>query len=103
MLRNVPGDPLRHFGQVSRYIPEHELARLMQAIHALSCPYQRAALLIARRRGARRDEIVRLSIDCLDSYPDGTPRLRLPTVKTSQARMLPIHRQAADALRLLQE
>src|SRR5260370_17875842 len=85
--------------RVPRYIPEQELARLMQAIRALSCPYQRAALLIARWSGARRDEIVRLSIDCLDSYPDGTPRLRLPTGKTYQERMVPIHREAAKAIR----
>jgi len=89
--------------RVPRYIPEHELVRLMQAIRALSCPYQRAALLIARWSGARRDEIVRLSIDCLDSYPDGTPRLRLPTGKTYKERMVPIHREAAEAIRVLQE
>lgn len=88
--------------RVPRYIPEQELARLMQAIRALACPYQRAALLIARWSGARRDEIVRLSLDCLDSYPDGTPRLRLPTGKTYQERMVPIHREAAEAIRVLQ-
>src|SRR5207247_4679654 len=44
---DLPKAPQR----VPRYIPEHELARLMQAIRALSCPYQRAALLIARWSG----------------------------------------------------
>jgi hypothetical protein len=33
--------------RVPRYVPEEELARLMPAIRALTCPYQRAALLIA--------------------------------------------------------
>lgn len=33
---------------IPRYIPQEELAQLMPAIRALDCPYQRAALLIAR-------------------------------------------------------
>jgi integrase len=41
-------------------------------------PYQRAALLVARWSGARRGEICRLAVDCLDVYPDGTARLRIP-------------------------
>jgi hypothetical protein len=37
--------------------------------------YQRAALIVARWSGARRDEIRRLAVDCLDSGPDGaSPR-----------------------------
>jgi integrase len=63
--------------RLPRSIPDQELDRLMAAIRALECPYQRAALLIARWCGARREEIQRLSVDCLDSYPDGTPRLRI--------------------------
>ncbi|MGI9060493.1 MAG: tyrosine-type recombinase/integrase [Ktedonobacteraceae bacterium] len=88
--------------RVPRYIPEDELARLMTAIRALSCPYQRAALLIARWSGARRDEIRRLSIDCLDTYPDGTPRLRIPAGKTKRERMIPLHEEAAAAIREMQ-
>ena len=71
----------------------------MTAIHALDCPYQRAALLIARWSGARRGEIRRLALDCLDAYPDGTPRLRLPVGKTRRERMIPLHDDAAVALR----
>src|SRR6266568_7186779 len=80
---DVPGRPLLGPGdlpkmpeRVPRYIPADELTRLMEAIRALECPYQRAALLIARWSGARRDEIRRLAVDCLDQYPDGTARLR---------------------------
>src|SRR3989449_10826071 len=81
----VPDRPLLGSGdlpkipaRVPRYIPEDELARLMPAIGSLTCPYQRAALLIARWSGARREGICRLSIDWLDSYADGTPRVRIP-------------------------
>lgn len=43
------------------------------AVRKLPCPFQRAALLMARWSGARRGEIRRLELGCLDSYPDGTP------------------------------
>jgi len=64
-----------------RFIPDHELAKLMTAVEQLSNPYQRAALIVARWSGARRDEIRRLAVDCLDTYPDGHPRLRIPVGK----------------------
>jgi hypothetical protein len=51
----------------------------MVAIRALPCPYRRTALLVARWSGARREEIRRLTLDCLDRYPDGTARLRVPS------------------------
>jgi len=94
----LPKRPLR----IPRYIPEPELERLMGATRALDCPYQQAALLIARWSGARRGEIRRLEVDCLDSYPDGTPRLRIPAGKTYQERVIPIHEEAAAAIRTLQ-
>jgi site-specific recombinase XerD len=84
-----------------RYIPQEELDRLMPEIRALDCPYQRAALLIARWCGARREEIGRLSVDCLDSYPDGTPRLRIPAGKTKRERIVPLNEEAAEAIRYL--
>ena len=87
---------------IPRYIPQQELDQLMPAIRALECPYQRAALLIARWCGARREEIQRLSVDCLDSYPDGTPRLRIPAGKTKRERIVPLNEEAASAIRLLQ-
>jgi integrase len=93
--RDMPRTPKR----IPRYIPADELARLMVAIADLPCPYQRAALLIARWSGARRGEICRLAVDCLDAYPNGTPRLRLPAGKTLKERMVPLHEEAADALR----
>ncbi|ONK14321.1 Tyrosine recombinase XerD [Streptomyces sp. MP131-18] len=37
----------------------------------------------------------------LDAYPDGYPRLRIPVGKTYTERMVPLHPQAADALREL--
>jgi integrase len=102
----VPGRPLLGVGdmpkiseRVPRYIPEEELGRLMAAVRALPCPYQRAALLVARWSGARRDEIRRLEVDCLDSYPDGTPRLRIPAGKTKKERVVPLNEEAAEAVR----
>jgi site-specific recombinase XerD len=95
---DLPKTPLR----VPRYIPADELSRLMQAIRALECPFQRAALLIARWSGARRDEIRRLAEYCLDRYPDGTARLRIPAGKTKRERMVPLNDEAAEAIRLVQ-
>jgi integrase len=102
---DVPGRALISIGdapkapqRVPRFIPDHELDQLMPIIEAISCPFQRAALLAARWSGARRGEIRRLPLDCLDRYPDGTPRLRLPAGKTYKERMVPIHQDAADAL-----
>ena len=88
--------------RVPRYIPEHELDQLMPAIRALECPYQRAALLVARWSGARREEIQRLPFDCLDTYPDGTPRLHVPAGKTKRERLVPLNQEAADAICVLQ-
>jgi site-specific recombinase XerD len=106
---DVPKRPLLQYGdlpqlpqRVPRYIPKNELDRLMTAIRALDCPYQRTALLIARWSGARRDEIHRLSIDCLDSYPDGMPRLRIPASKTRCERLIPLNQEAAEAIHTLQ-
>jgi hypothetical protein len=74
----------------------------MAAIRALSCPYQRGALLITRWSGARRGEVQRLNLDCLDAYPDGTPRLRIPVGKGKSERLVPLHEEAASAIRELQ-
>jgi len=84
-----------------RFIPDHELAALMSAVDQLANPYQRAALIVARWSGARRDEIRRLAVDCLDTYPDGHPRLRIPVGKGYAERSIPLHPQAADALQPL--
>ncbi|WP_459575120.1 tyrosine-type recombinase/integrase [Cupriavidus sp. 8B] len=105
---DTPGRPLLGIGdlpkmpvRVPRFIPADELARLMVAVGNLECPYQRTALLIARWTGARKGEIQRLSVDCLDSYPDGTARLRLPAGKTFRERVVPLHEEAAIELRKL--
>jgi len=102
---DVPGRPLlgprdapKHPARVPRFIPEGELAQLMAAIAQLECPFQRAALLVARWSGARRGEIQRLALDCLDAYPDGTARLRIPAGKTYRERIVPLHEEAAAAL-----
>jgi integrase len=94
-----PGDTPRRPQRVPRFIPADELARLMTVVQTLACPYQRAALLVARWSGARKGEIRRLAVDCLDAYPDGTPRLRVPVGKTRRERMVPLHDDAAAALR----
>jgi len=95
---DIPKLPQR----IPRYIPEDQLERLMAALPTLDCPYQQAALLIARWSGARRGEIRRLEVDCLDAYPDGTPRLRIPAGKTYQERLVPITEEAAEVIRGLQ-
>ena len=92
--RELPGGTTR----VPRYIPDPELARMMEAVRALPCPFRRAAILVARWSGARRGEIVRLTTDCIDNYPDGTARLRIPAGKTGRERVVPLHDEAADAL-----
>jgi integrase len=106
---DVPSRPLLGIGDiprrpqcVPRYIPEDELTRVMTAVRALESPYQRAALLIARWCGARRNEIRHLPIDCLDRYADGTARLRIPAGKLRRERVVPLNEEAADAIRLLQ-
>ncbi len=96
---DMPKRPIR----LPRFIPEEELTRLMRAIEEIDCPYQRAALLVARWSGARRDEMRRLALDCLDAYPDGTPRLRLPVGKTRRERMVPVHDEAAAALQAVMD
>ena len=92
--RDAPKLPQR----IPRFIPDHELDLVMPVINEITCPFQRAALLVARWSGARRDEIRHLPLDCLDHYPDGTPRLRLPGRKTYKERMVPLHQDAGDAL-----
>jgi integrase len=96
--RDLPKRPKR----IPRFIPADQPARLMAAVRALSCPYQRGALLIARWSGARRGEVQRLDLDCLDAYPDGTPRLRIPVGKGKSERLVPLHEEAAAAIRELQ-
>src|SRR6266508_75421 len=91
-------DVPRAIQRVPRYIPEHQLEPLMAAIRAVECPLQRCALLVARWSGARRGEIRRLHLDCLDAYPDGTPRLRLAAGKALKERTVPVHPEAADAI-----
>lgn len=61
----------------------------MDAVEELEDPHQRAALLLLRWSGARRGEIARLTLNCLDAYPDGYPRLRIPVGKTYAERMVP--------------
>jgi len=87
--------------RLPRFIPRDELDRLMTAIEELEDPYQRTALVLMRWSGARKGEVRRLTVDCLDAYPDGYPRLRIPVGKTYTERMIPLHPQAADALREL--
>jgi integrase len=89
--------PLR-IQRVPRFIPAHQLDPVMERIRALECPLQRGALLTARWSGARRSEIRKLHLDCLDAYPDGTPRLRLAAGKSLRERSVPVHEEAAQAI-----
>jgi integrase len=105
---DVPGRPLLGRADfpklplpLPRFIPRAELDRLIVAIADLDNPHQRTALLLLRWSGARRGEIARLTLDCLDTYLDGHPRSRIPVGKTYTERMVPLHPQAADPLRQL--
>lgn len=107
---DMPGRPLLMNGDlpkityaVPRFIPDDQLAVLMDAIRVMECPFQRAALLIARWSGARRSEIRMLDLDCLDAYPDGTPRLRVAASKNYAERTVPLADEAAEAIRTLQQ
>ncbi len=88
--------------RIPRFIPADQLERIMRAIRKLSCRYQRTALIVARWSGARRGEIRDPDSDCLDRFQDGTPRLRIPAGKTGAERLIPLHEEAADAIRELQ-
>jgi integrase len=103
---DVPARPLitradmpHRIQRVPRFIPAHQLDPVMERIRALECPLQRCALLAARWSGARRTEIRKLHLDCLDAYPDGTPRLRLAAGKSLRERAVPVHEEAAQAIR----
>lgn len=97
--RDLPKRPKR----IPRYIPAEQLDKLLPAVRDLVCPFQRAALIIARWSGARRSEIRNLDLDCLDAYPDGTARLRIPVGKGKRERLVPLHEEAAAAIRELQQ
>jgi integrase len=97
--RDLPKRPKR----IPRYIPADQLNCLMREVHRLDCPYQRTALIVARWSGARRGEIRSLDLDCLDTYPEGTPRLRIPVGKGKTERLVPLHEEAATAIRALQQ
>jgi integrase len=107
---DMPARPLithadmpRRIQRVPRFIPEHQLDPVMERIRALECPLQRCALLTAPWSGGRRGEIRKLLLDCLDAYPDGTPRLRLAAGKAQRERTVPVHEEAAHAIRGLVE
>lgn len=96
-VRDVP----KMVTRVPRWIPANELEPLLDAIRDLECSLQRCALLVARWSGARRGEIRKLEVDCLDAYPDGTPRLRLQIGKSKKERVIPLHEEAAAEVRAL--
>lgn len=103
---DVPGRPLltrrdtpHRTKTLPRFVPRHELDAIMDAAKDLPDPAQRAALLLLRWSGARRDEIRRLSCDALDHDAAGNPRLRLPVGKGHSERIVPLHPDAAAALR----
>lgn len=103
---DVPERPLlssadipKRVAPLPRFIPDEQLPKIHKAICELTDPYAKAALLVARWVGPRRSEIRRLDLDCLDTYQDGYPRLRIPAGKTYTERSVPLHPEAAEALR----
>jgi len=97
----ITSDVPRTVERVPRFIPDEELDPLMEGIRALPDPLQRTALLLARWSGARSGEIRKLELGCLDTYPDGTHRLRLAAGKSGKERVVPLHPEAADAVQSL--
>jgi integrase len=101
----VPGRPLlgssdvpKIPARVPRFIPAEELDRLMTAIARLDCPYQRlpcgwpVGVVPVRARSAGWPPTVWTATPT-------APALRLPAGKTYRERMVPLHEQAAQALR----
>jgi hypothetical protein len=78
---------------VPRFIPDDELKVLMDAVRAIECPFQRAALLIARWSGARRSEIRMLDLNCLDAYPTAHPGCDYPPARTTPSARCRSHRK----------
>lgn len=97
------GDIPKIAKSLPRYLTPADLDSLMAAVRQLPDPHQRAAVLLARWSGARRDEVRRLTVDCLDASPYGHPRLHIPVGKGYTERSIPLHPEAADALRPLIE
>jgi integrase len=98
--------PRRHPEDPQATAPVHPRPRARQAhdsARAVAQPQSAGGGIVARWSGARRDEIRRLAVDCLDTYPDGHPRLRIPVGKGYTERSIPLHPQAADALQPLIE
>jgi integrase len=85
-----------------RFLPPEQVSQIERAIEKLSDPYHAAALKIARASGARRDEIRRLSIDCLGASTKGAPNLLIPAGKNNRERIVPITESAAEAVRTIQ-
>lgn len=107
---DVPSRPLvfnsdipKRPDSLPRYIPQEHLDKLMKAIKQLDDVYQKNALLILRWSGGRREEIRRLEVNCVDYYDDGTPKLYIPLGKTNTSRWIPIHEEAHEAIKELQE
>ncbi|MGI8721772.1 MAG: tyrosine-type recombinase/integrase [Geodermatophilaceae bacterium] len=81
--------------------PRPRTRRADDSRQPIARPLPASRLIVARWSGARRDEIRRLAVDCLDTYPDGHPRLRIPVGRGYAERMIPLQRQAAEALQPL--
>lgn len=92
------GDYPKVAKRLPRFITKKDMAEVIRAVREISDPYQLAALLVARWGGARRDEINRLELDCLDIYADGTYRLRIPAGKSRKERSIPLADEAAHAI-----
>lgn len=85
-----------------RFLPPDQTALIERAIEKLTDPYQLAALRIARASGARRDEVRRLSLDCLGTYGNGAPNLLVPAGKNGRERIVPLNEPATEAIRTVQ-
>ena len=70
----------------------------MPVIDALACPFQRAALLVARWSGARRDEIRRCRSTAWTATPTAPRDCASRAARPTSERVVPLHQDAAAAL-----
>ena len=89
--------------RLPRFIPHDELDRLMEAIEGLENAYQRTALLLVRWSGARRARSAASPSTAWTPIPTATRDCGSRSARPTPNASIPLHPQAADALRELIE
>lgn len=60
-------------------------------------------LILARRTGLRIGELIRLELDCLIESAEGRFSIRVPLGKIRSERVIPVDRETADIIRVIQK